>query len=162
MAAVEEMLAPVLARVQAYDREARSASPSPAIYARLDTDALQALSRDLSIDRIYLDLKAENELAIVKATTGISVLAQQGAQAKGIRVAAVNAQGGLVESGSLLLRPVVQDFQDVCPGQVDAHATSVVGALLERKVNVFGQIVGEEGAAPGVLLRAAGSCVTSS
>jgi subtilisin family serine protease len=161
-AAVERLVTPVLDRVRAYDGDAHADSSSPVIAARLDAEALHKLARDPAIDRIYLNLPAQPELAIAKAASGITQLNQSGTLGSGVRVAAINAGGGLVETASLLLRPVVQDSLNVCPGQVDPHATSVAGALLERRITLFGQTVGEQGAAPAVTLRAAGSCATVS
>jgi hypothetical protein len=162
MASVERLAASVLERVRGFDREARSAAPAPMIMAKLDAAALRELSRDRAIDRIYLDLPAQPELAVAKVATGIAQLQQQGMVGQGIRVAAINAGGGLVEAGSLVLRPVVQDPLFVCANQVDPHATSVVGAMIARRITIFGQTVGEEGAAPGLEVRAAGSCTTDS
>lgn len=161
-AAVERLLAPMLERVRVFDGNARGGTPAPMITARLASKALHELARDRAIDRIYLDLPAKPELVVAKAATGITQLQQQGFVAQGIRVAAINVGGGLVEPGSLLLRPVLQDPLFVCAGQVDPHATSVVAALVARRITILGQTVGEEGAAPGVQLRAAGSCTTNS
>ncbi len=161
-ATVERLLAPVLERVRAFDRKAQSGAPAPMIVARLEAAALRELAQDRAIDRIYLDLPARPELVVAKAATGITQLQQQGMLGQGIRVAAINVSGGLVEAGSLVLRPVVQDPLFMCQGQVDAHATSVVGAMIARRITIFGQTVGEEGAAPGLTVRAAGSCTTNS
>jgi len=161
-ALLAERLAPLLKQVQAYDPEARLEANSPMIAARLNADALKTLAQEPGIDRIYLETKGTPELRIVKQATGITSLALGGATGRGIRVAMVNAGGGLVEPNSLLLRPVVQDFRNMCLGQVDPHATSVGSVMVARRLGFFNPPVGEDGAAPNIELRAAGSCATLS
>ena len=152
------LVAPVVARVRAFDPKARANELAPSIGAWLTAGALRELARDPAIDTIYDGgLVPHPELDIAKATTGISTIQLSGTTGRGVKVADIQGMGGTVEPGSLLLRPVVQDVVGLCPG-VDLHATAVAGLMIERQLNWFGTPVGEEGVSPNIELRSGGSC----
>lgn len=157
--ALEKLVRPVLERVLKFDPNARADTGSPAIAAHLSPAALRALADDPEIDRIYLDPPAEAELDIAKVTTGITSIHSAGTLGSGIRVAAIEGQGGRAENASLLLRPVVQDDLNVC-ATADDHATAVAGIFKERRFALFPPPVGEDGLTPNAELRMAGSCST--
>jgi hypothetical protein len=159
-AALKPVVTPVLERVREYDSEAIADGLAPVIGAKLTSEALQKLAHDSGIDTIYLDLPSRPELDIAKATTGINTIHNSGILGRGVRVADVEAFAGPVESNSLYLRPVVQDFAHLCGPQSDPHATAVAGVLLERRLNWGGSSPGEEGTAPAVELRSGGACTS--
>jgi len=155
--ALKSVVAPVLERVRAFDPKAGADELVPFIGATLTPEALQKLARDPDIDAISLDLPPQPELDIAKATTGISTIHASGILGRGVRVADIQALAGTVEANSLYLRPVVQDIVNVCPG-VNLHSTAVAGAMIERRLNWFGNPSGEEGTSPSIELRSGGSC----
>ena len=160
-AALKPLVAPVVERVRAFDSKASANELAPVIAATLSAEVLQKLARDPDIAAIYLDLPSQPELDMVKATTGISTVHLSGTLGRGVRVVDVEAQASQVEANSLYLRPVVQDFLNLCTGGfIDPHATAVAGILLERRLNWFGMPSGEEGTAPAVELRSGGACTS--
>jgi subtilisin family serine protease len=156
---LEKLIAPVLERVRAFDPEAGANDLAPVLHAKLSAEVLRELARDPAIDAIYqADLPGHNEMNVVLPATGINTLHQAGITGRGVKVAFVEGLAGQVDSGSLLLRPVLQDVVDTCPTNPKDHATAVAGVMVGRRI--WG--AGWEGTAPNVELRAAGSCSTSS
>ena len=80
-----------------------------------------------------------------------------GISGTGVRVGVIETQGGRTEQNSLLLRPVLQDPQNVCAAP-NAHATNVTSVIAGRRINFFGTLVGDDGVAFGADVRVGGSC----
>jgi len=159
-AVLKPLVSPVLERVRAFDPEASTDELAPAIGATLSREALQELARDPGIDTIYLGAPLQQELNTAKATTGIPTFHASGTLGRGVRVVDVEAFANAVEPNSLYLRPVVQDFTGLCSNFIGHHETAVAGALIERRLNWFGNPSGEEGFAPAIELRSGGACTS--
>jgi hypothetical protein len=160
-AALTALVTPVLDRVRRFDREARANELAPVIGAMLNAAALRDLARDPAIDAISLDLPAQPEMDIAKATTGISTIHLSGTRGRGVRVADIQGLAQAVEPNSLLLKPVLQDPVGVCSA-IGEHATMVAGVMVGRRVNIFGASFGSDGTAPDIELRSGGSCSSRS
>ena len=157
---LKTLLAPVVERVRAYDPNAYANELAPSIGAHLTAGALRELARDAAIDTIYdVGPPPQQELNVQKDTTGITAIQLGGITGRGVKVSDIQGMGGIVEPGSLLLRPVVQDTVGLCPGlSVDLHATVVAAIMVQRQLNWFGTLIGEEGVSPNIELRSGGSC----
>jgi hypothetical protein len=73
-----------------------------------------------------------------------------------VRVGVIET-GGRSEQNSLLLRPVLQDPQNVCAAPT-VHTTNVTSVIAGRQINFFGALYGEDGVAHGAEVRVGGSC----
>ncbi len=146
----------VLADVARYDDAAVGLAPTPAIAATLDARAIAELAHDERIDTIYDAPAAAEELAAAKQATGVDRVHGTGITGAGVRVGVIET-GGRAEQSSLLLRPIVQDPLNVCATPT-THTTNVTSVIVGRRLNFFGQLVGEDGVAFGSDVRVGGSC----
>jgi hypothetical protein len=156
LGAVAPLVESLLPDVLRYDERAIGLAPTPAIAATLDGKAVAELARDDRIDTIYDAPVLDSELDVAKQTTGVSRVHGTGINGTGVRVAVVET-GGRSEQNSLLLRPVVQDPQNVCAAPT-VHTTNVTSVIAARRVNVFGSLYGDDGVASGAQVRVGGSC----
>lgn len=154
--AVAPLVDAVLPDVLRFDESAVGLAPAPAITATLDAKEVAELSRDDRIDTIYDAPVADSDLAVAKQTTGVDRVHGTGINGTGVRLGVVET-GGRTEQNSLLLRPVLQDPQNVCAAPTD-HTTNVTSVIAGRRINFFGSIYGEDGVAPGAEVRVGGSC----
>jgi hypothetical protein len=155
--AVAPLVDALLPDVLRYDEGAVGLLPVPAIAATLDAGAVAELAHDDRIDTIYDAPVMESELDVAKQTTGVTRVHGTGISGSGVPVAVIESQGGRTEQNSLLLRPVLQDPQNVCatPG---AHATNVTSVIAGRRIKLFGGLFGDNGVAFGADVRVGGSC----
>ena len=142
-----EIVAPlvdaVLADVMRFDERAVGLTPTPAIAATLDAKQIGELAGDERIDVIYDAPVATADLGVAKQTTGVTQVHGTGLDGTGVRVGIVEV-GGRTESASWLMRPVQQNTTNVCANPTP-HTTNVTSVIAGQRVNVFGQIVGEDG-----------------
>ena len=155
-----EIVAPlvdaVLADVLRFDERAVGLTPTPAIAATLDAKQIGELAGDERIDMIYDAPVATADLGIAKQTTGVTKVHGTGLDGTGVRVGIVEV-GGRTESASWLMRPVQQNTTNVCANPTQ-HTTNVTSVIAGQRVNVFGQIVGEDGVSKRADVLVGGSC----
>jgi subtilisin family serine protease len=154
--AVAPLVEALLPDVLPWDKGALGLAPTPAIAATLDARAVAELARDERIDTIYDAPAMADELEIAKQTTAVSRVHGTGLSGKGVRVAVIEVNAR-VEQNSLLLRPVLQDPQNVC-ANVTPHVTNVTSVIAGRRVNVFGTLYGDDGVGFGADVRVGGTC----
>jgi Subtilase family len=154
--AVAPLVDALLPDVLRYDESAVGLAPAPAIAATLDAEEVAELSRDDRIDTIYDAPVGETELGVAKQTTGVNRVHGTGINGAGVRVGVIET-GGRSEQNSLLLRPVLQDPQNVCAAPT-VHTTNVTSVIAGRRINFFGTLYGEDGVAHGAEVRVGGSC----
>jgi subtilisin family serine protease len=154
--AVAPLVEALLPDVLRYDEGAVGLAPTPAIAATLDANAAAELARDDRIDTIYDAPVLDSELDVAKQTTGVSRVHATGVNGTGVRVAVIET-GGRSELNSLLLRPVVQDPQNVCAAPT-VHTTNVTSVIAGRRINLFGTLFGDDGVGFGAQVRVGGSC----
>ncbi|HEX4982721.1 MAG TPA: S8 family serine peptidase [Ilumatobacteraceae bacterium] len=146
----------VLADVMRFDERAEGLTPTPAIAATLDAKQIAELAGDDRIDLIYDAPVATADLGIAKQTTGVTQVHGTGLDGTGVRVGIVEV-GGRTESSSWLMRPVQQNTTNVCANPTQ-HTTNVTSVIAGQRVNVFGQIVGEDGVSKRADVLVGGSC----
>ena len=155
-----EIVAPlvdaVLADVLRFDERAVGLTPTPAIAATLDAKQIGELAGDERIDMIYDAPVATADLGVAKQTTGVTQVHGTGLDGTGVRVGIVEV-GGRTESASWLMRPVQQNTTNVCANPT-VHTTNVTSVIAGQRVNVFGQIVGEDGVSKRAEVLVGGSC----
>ena len=155
-----EIVAPlvdaVLADVLRFDERAVGLVPTPAIAATLDAKQIGELAGDERIDVIYDAPVATADLGVAKQTTGVTQVHGTGLDGTGVRVGIVEV-GGRTESASWLMRPVQQNTTNVCANPT-RHTTNVTSVIAGQRVNVFGQIVGEDGVSKRAEVLVGGSC----
>ena len=155
-----EIVAPlvdaVLADVLRFDERAVGLTPTPAIAATLDAKQIGELAGDERIDMIYDAPVATADLGVAKQTTGVTQVHGIGLDGTGVRVGVVEV-GGRTESASWLMRPVQQNTTNVCANPTQ-HTTNVTSVIAGQRVNVFGQIVGEDGVSKRADVLVGGSC----
>lgn len=146
----------VLGDVMRFDERAVGLTPTPAIAATLDGKQIRELAGDERIDAIYDAPVATADLGVAKQTTGVTQVHGTGLDGTGVRVGIVEV-GGRTESASWLMRPVQQNTTNVCANPTQ-HTTNVTSVIAGQRVNVFGQIVGEDGVSKGATVLVGGSC----
>ena len=155
-----ELVAPlvdaVLADVLRFDERAIGLTPTPAIAATLDARQIGELAADERIEMIYDAPVATADLGVAKQTTGVTQVHGTGLDGTGVRVGIVEV-GGRTESASWLMRPVQQNTTNVCANPTQ-HTTNVTSVIAGQRVNVFGQIVGEDGVSKRADVLVGGSC----
>ena len=135
--AVAPLVEALLPDVLRYDEGAIGLAPAPAIAATLDAKAVAELARDDRIDTIYDAPVVDSELEVAKQTTGVSRVHGTGINGTGVRVAVIET-GGRSEQNSLLLRPVLQDPQNVCATPT-VHTTNVTSVIAGRRDQLLRQ-----------------------
>lgn len=139
-----------------FDERAVGLTPTPAIAATLDAKQIGELAGDERIDMMYDAPVAIADLGIAKQTTGVTKVHGTGLDGTGVRVGIVEV-GGRTESASWLMRPVQQNTANVCAAPTN-HTTNVTSVIAGQRVNVFGQIVGEDGVSKRAEVLVGGSC----
>lgn len=147
-AAVRTLLTPVMNRVKRLDANAAAGGHAPVISARLSKRNMHKVAEWADVDMIYLDRINKPELNIAGATTYAHKVHQRGITGAGVRVAQIEAQGGLVSTANPNLTGVVQDRKNVC---ASSHSTGVAGIIRSTHATY-------RGIAFGATLRAGGSC----
>ena len=153
---VAPLVVAVLADVVRFDERAVALTPTPAIAATLDAKQIRELAGDERIEAIYDAPVATADLGIAKQTTGVTQLHGAGLDGTGVRVGIVEV-GGRTESASWLMRPVQQNTTNVCANPTQ-HTTNVTSVIAGQRINVFGQIVGEDGVSKRADVLVGGSC----
>jgi subtilisin family serine protease len=138
------------------DERAEGLTPTPAIAATLDAKQIRELAGDERIDAIYDAPVATADLGVAKQTTGVTQAHGTGLDGTGVRVGIVEV-GGRTESASWLMRPVQQNTANVCANPTQ-HTTNVTSVIAGQRINVFGQIVGEDGVSKRADVLVGGSC----
>jgi Subtilase family len=155
---VAEVTRPVLERLAGLGIEATADSHAPVVYATLPVDLLRELSSWEEIDTVYEAGTNEPEVEVSVPTVRGDAVKGLGINGAGVNVAQIEA-GGRVATGNPHLAGVTQDATSVCAA-ASAHSTAVAGIIRSRHFFLPPPFTGftREGMAPGVNLRAAGSC----
>jgi hypothetical protein len=148
-AAVQQVVAPLLARLRAAGIIGTTAGEAPAVYASVPPALLAELRTWGDVEHIYLARVHHVELDISRPTIGADVVQSLGLSGAGVQVAQIEP-GSRVSASNPYLAGVVQDSQYACTAESD-HATGVAGVLRSTDSRI-------RGIAPGMTLRVGGSC----
>lgn len=129
--------------------EASASSGVPVVYADLSASQIRDLSRRPEVDTIYFAPISTPDLDTARFTIRANVPQSAGINGDGVQAAQIEV-GGRVATSNPYLSGVVQDPMFVCASP-DPHGTGVAGII--RSTNATFR-----GIAPGVTLRAGGSC----
>ena len=155
---IAEVTRPVLERLAGLGIDAAADTHAPVVYATLPVDLLRELSSWDGIDTVYEAGTNEPEVEVSVPTVRGDAVKSLGINGAGVNVAQIEA-GGRVFTGNPHLAGVTQDATSVC-ATASAHSTAVAGIIRSRHFFLPSPFLGfsREGMAPGVNLRAAGSC----
>lgn len=148
-AAVLPAVTPFLETLLASGLDAEADSYSPVVYATVAAGDVAFWARSAEVERVSFDPDAQADLDITGPAIGADVVHGLGIDGTGVRVAQVEV-GGRVNLANPFLGNVAQDTVNICD-ETSNHSTAVAGIITSR--HFF-----EVGIAPGVELRAYGSC----
>jgi hypothetical protein len=155
---VDEVTRPVLERLASLGIDARADTHAPVVYAALPPEVLRELSSWDGIDTIYEAGTNEPEVEVSVPTVRGDAVKSLGINGAGVNVAQIEVEGR-VFTGNPHLAGMTQDATSVCAANSD-HSTAVAGIIRSRHFFLPFPFLGfsREGMAPGVNLRAGGSC----
>lgn len=153
---VATLAAPVIQRLNKLGFEVTGDEYAPALYATLTSEGIRAASEWAEIDRIYIARNVTPSLGIARPVIRAGALNGRGITGAGVQIAQIEAKGGLVATNNPYLTGVVQDSTYACDFYDNgSHATAIAGIIRSSHHRA-------RGIAPGVTLRAAGSCTGTS
>ncbi|HLH26954.1 MAG TPA: S8 family serine peptidase [Chloroflexota bacterium] len=147
--AVQQALAPVLARLQQAGRPGTTAGDVPAIYVSVPPALLAEMRTWGELERVYLAGVNQPDGTTYRSTIHADVVYARGMTGAGVQVAQIEPVGR-VATANPYLAGVVQDSTYACSTPSD-HATAVAGILRSTLPSLLG-------IAPGMTLRVGGSC----
>jgi hypothetical protein len=140
---------PVLQRLAGFGYAAEADEYAPVVFASLPASAIEEVGSWPEVESIELDDLNQDELSIAVPVVNGHIVHARGILGTGVRVAQIEV-GGRVAVANPWLPGVVQDAVNVCAA-ASGHSTAVAGIIASTHAV-------QTGTAPGVTLRAGGSC----